>query len=346
MGIVTVLRSVLGIPKANAGPSQKTPRIEIYGPAGLRTFVRSILKMTLTSTGDRYVVHELLGPEDNVTSCDPAAVHSSECEGRDILSGEDGFWRDVVSGDGSKGSVTVDAGPILHRDPCIGYVFRESPPISRKIVVLGDTYDPSAIAPLCLSASLLVHESTDAYIPPHIDPEAKREPETINAKVIERGHSTPVMAGGFAKLIQARQLVLNHIGSRFPAPQLTHRQRNTRHLRQAVQQEMERQANEAWGLGRAQLAEDYLRVQVYALRGEGEPEAAEEPATERAESSWSTPQTEQLPGTYQSHGQYRGSYRGHRGNEHRGRGRWTRGPPGGEAPGSSEHDPKRKKLNP
>ncbi|KZP24835.1 hypothetical protein FIBSPDRAFT_856635 [Athelia psychrophila] len=315
MGIITVLRSLLGIPKPDAGPSQKPPRVEIYGPAGLRTFVRSILKMTMTSVGDRYVVHELLGPDDAVTPCSQEVVHSSECEGRDIRCGEDGFWRDVVSGGASKTTVTVDAGFILHRDPCIGYVFRESAPLSRKIVVLGDTYDPSAIAPLCLSASLLVHESTDAYMPPNVDPEAKRTVETINAKVVERGHSTPTMAGAFAKLIEARQLVMNHIGCRFPAPQLSHRQRNTKALREGVLKEMERQANEAWGLGRAQSAVDYLKVNVYALRGDPELEP-EQDGAEEAAASWRPPPTDHHLVVHNN----RASYRGHRGMDHGDRG--------------------------
>ena len=69
--------------------------------------------MTLTRTADRYVVHELLSENDELTPCAPPEVmHSSECQGRDIWAGEeDGFWRDFLS----KGRVTVDAGPILHR---------------------------------------------------------------------------------------------------------------------------------------------------------------------------------------------------------------------------------------
>jgi ribonuclease Z len=69
--------------------------------------------MTHTRTADRYVVHELLSPSDEVTPCAPPEVmHSSECLGKDIWAGEeDGFWRNFVS----KGNVAVDAGPILHR---------------------------------------------------------------------------------------------------------------------------------------------------------------------------------------------------------------------------------------
>jgi hypothetical protein len=79
---------------------------------------------------------------------------------------------------------------------------------------------------------LLVHEATDAYIPPQVDYKANRTAETVLEKCVERAHSTPVlwvvhpaetvsdlvaqgMAGEFAKKINAQRLVLNHIGSRY-----------------------------------------------------------------------------------------------------------------------------------
>lgn len=71
------------------------------------------------------------------------------------------------------------------------------------------------------------------------------------------------MAGAFAKLVGARQLVLNHIGARFPAPQ-DHR-RSQKAQREAVMSEIERQASEAWGMGQAQVAVDFMKVEVSAL---------------------------------------------------------------------------------
>lgn len=102
-------------------------------------------------------------------------------------------------------------------DPCIGYVFHEPSYPMRKVVILGDTHDPSLITPLCISPSpsLLIHEATDAYIPQDIDSRAKRSVEVVKEKALARGHSTPDMAGAFAKSIGAEMLVLNHIGARF-----------------------------------------------------------------------------------------------------------------------------------
>lgn len=169
MGLITLLRNVLGIPKpapapspsslhppANASPHpptssrvHRTPRIEIYGPAGLRAFVRTVFALTHTRCDEHYAVHELLFPgeaasaaaacevassaaahanEDSVhanangevlhTNEKDGALHANEEAGRDIAADADGFWRDILGSEQrmtSGGRVTVDAGPIVHR---------------------------------------------------------------------------------------------------------------------------------------------------------------------------------------------------------------------------------------
>lgn len=102
--------------------------------------------------------------------------------------------------------------------PCLGYVFRELGDIhARKLVVLGDTCDPTGITPLAQNASLLIHEATDAYIPADIDPALGgrgKTPESILEKTVAKGHSTPGMAGAFARTINAERLVLNHFSGK------------------------------------------------------------------------------------------------------------------------------------
>ncbi|KAE9406479.1 hypothetical protein BT96DRAFT_934211 [Gymnopus androsaceus JB14] len=237
------------------------PTIEIYGPAGIRTFVRSILKMTLTRMSDKYIVHELLTPTDTVTSCDQETMHVNEVAGKNLVSSEDGFWRDVTEQKGVFGPVAVDAGPISHRG-------RQRSPFAR-FVILGDTNDPSAIVPLCIdpSPSLLIHEASDAHISQDIDPKAKRSYDTVKQKALARGHSIPEMAGAFAKTIGAQKLVLNHIGGRqvlFPAPNHNEGFR-LKGIRANVIAEIERQATEAWGMGTARAAWDYMRVAIPPL---------------------------------------------------------------------------------
>lgn len=104
LGVVPMLRNVLFAPSIDPNaypPINPPPRIEIYGPAGIRTFVRSILTMTLTRTAEKYVVHELLRADDAPTSCEPEDLHSSELVGKDIWCSDDGFWREFTLGRGS-----------------------------------------------------------------------------------------------------------------------------------------------------------------------------------------------------------------------------------------------------
>jgi len=104
-------------------------------------------------------------------------------------------------------SVVLNDGTVLHgpsRRP------------GRKVVILGDTYDPSPIAGLAEGADLLIHEATNAHLPA-LDPATKDTDtyETVETRTKSRGHSTPQMAGAFAKKVAARQLVLNHFSARY-----------------------------------------------------------------------------------------------------------------------------------
>ena len=101
--------------------------------------------------------------------------------------------------------------------PCLGYVFRELRQDGRKIVILGDTCDPSALKELAENATGLVHEATDAHIPVDVDRALRgdrKTPEMILAKTIAKGRSTPGMAGKFARTINASQLILNHFSGK------------------------------------------------------------------------------------------------------------------------------------
>lgn len=130
--------------------------------------------------------------------------------------------------------------PHLFIVQCLGYVIRESPTERelkheneearaaalgrlRKLVLLGDTNNPDGIIPLVNSSpghvALAVHEATDCYIPTHVDPQQQtgknRSVESVHSLSLQRGHSTPHMAGKFANEIGARRLALNHLGGRY-----------------------------------------------------------------------------------------------------------------------------------
>ena len=86
----------------------------------------------------------------------------------------------------------------------------------RKIVILGDTCNPQGIVPIAGDADLLIHEATNAYLP-GIDENTKAldSYQSVQDRTISRGHSTPQMAGRFAKQIGAKKLILNHFSSRY-----------------------------------------------------------------------------------------------------------------------------------
>ncbi|KAG6831398.1 hypothetical protein H0H92_011000 [Tricholoma furcatifolium] len=114
------------------------------------------------------------------------------------------FMRRLQQGE----SVELSDGTVLHGPP------RRK---GRKLAILGDTCDPSPIIPLAIDADLLIHEATNAHLP-GIDPTTKDSDtyETVEVRTKSRGHSTPQMAGTFAKRVNARRLVLNHFSARYP----------------------------------------------------------------------------------------------------------------------------------
>lgn len=136
----------------------------------------------------------------------------------------------------------------------------------RKLVMLGDTCDPWSIQGIAMGATVLVHEATNAYIPLSIDPKGpKADTEaSVTERAILRGHSTPKMAGDFARAIRAHRLVLNHFGSRFSSPGRTSTDYEesdmpaTSDVRADVMAEIERQASCAWGGGQAIAAYDLM----------------------------------------------------------------------------------------
>ena len=132
MGIITLLRNALGFFRGDPHESPVAPRpprrpkIEIYGPAGIRQMIRTVLTLTHTRTGEQYCVHELLFPGESASAPanDPEHFHLSEEAGMDIQCEEDRFWRRIVEINlhGGRHRLVVDAGPIEHRGNAPDYM--------------------------------------------------------------------------------------------------------------------------------------------------------------------------------------------------------------------------------
>lgn len=92
----------------------------------------------------------------------------------------------------------------------------EAPRKGRKIVICGDTADGRAIGGLAQGADVLIHEATNTFLQ-GIDKATSFQVVAREAKV--HGHSTPYMAGEFAKQIGAKKLVMNHFSARYKGDQ-------------------------------------------------------------------------------------------------------------------------------
>lgn len=109
------------------------------------------------------------------------------------------------------GKYTFPDGTVLTQEEVV-----EPPRKGRKIVICGDTADARAISGLAQEADVLVHEATNAFLS-GIDKDTNKVEVNKDARV--HGHSTPSIAGSFAKDINAKRLILNHFSSRYKGDQ-------------------------------------------------------------------------------------------------------------------------------
>jgi len=298
----------------NEKDPETTPCLEIYGPEGLREYLRCALMYTYSRLPIYYRVHELILPKEEakeiaeVNALDKERVkfialrekfkhqiqrdilHPDELLGEDIQPDADGYFRDFLKvekkyqtdknigkkfkSNAIRDKIKVSASYIKHSVPTLGYVLEEhdlrgnikmelvqpvllrnkealaqqgikqplslirnlkdgeilelpdgtvlnpddviTPTEQRKIVILGDTYNPSKIIPLAENPTILIHEATNMYegIEDGSE-EAIQAAEIYRQKVMSRGHSTPEMAGAFATKLKANTLILNHFSSRY-----------------------------------------------------------------------------------------------------------------------------------
>lgn len=120
----------------------------------------------------------------------------------------------------------------------------KKPIVGRKICILGDCSGVvgDGGVKLCFEADLLIHEATldDAQMD----------------KAKEHGHSTPQMAAAFAKLCQAKRLVLTHFSQRYKPVALA-REGETDGI-----VELKKQAESVFDFQEVTLAEDFMVIGI------------------------------------------------------------------------------------
>lgn len=209
--------------------------------------------------------------------------------------------------------ITLEDGTVL-KPPGV------DPSGGRRIVICGDTYDASGILPLVRSPEsststatslppslarlfppssssspssdyidLLIHESTNAFLPSHDDSQSPLRPsppslESVTALARSHGHSTPQVAGSFARAARAKRVVLNHLSTKYPDPESQRlgraegdgekeKEDETREKWRGMLREIERQAEEVLcegmegekkgeGEWRVKTARDFMEVEV------------------------------------------------------------------------------------
>lgn len=198
--------------------SEEQTDIEIYGPAGIRSFVLASLKVSGSRLPYRIHFHEFdVDTVGQVLESDKFTVfaekldHTIPCVGYRVIQ------KDLEG--------TLDAEALLAAGVPFGPLFGQikncqnviledgreiiasdylSPPRPGKVVtILGDTRKCYASVRLAVNADVLVHEATYG-----------KGDEQIARK---HGHSTNMEAAQVAKEAGAKQLLLNHISPRFLA---------------------------------------------------------------------------------------------------------------------------------
>ncbi|XP_046982995.1 zinc phosphodiesterase ELAC protein 1-like [Schistocerca americana] len=235
----------------NMSESKSDFLLEIFGPHGLRRYVRECLSLSRSMLNFSYVVHELMiaqhqYPDDwhdwKVDNDDNGCLHPQEIGGRSIVCDDSGVWEVF-----SEQSATVLAGAALHSIPSFGFVVTEAdspgrldveklkqlgvPPgplygrikAGHSVEINGNTIEPSSVlGPKKKGRKVtIVGDTCDASRMKKISQnsdvivhEATLE-EALRDKALENGHSTPAMAAQFAKDIGARVLILYHYSQRY-----------------------------------------------------------------------------------------------------------------------------------
>lgn len=235
--------------------SERRQPMEIYGPVGLRKYLRVCLELSQSQLGFSYSVHELkcsnsetfcqsnmadFIPSDSATS---DKQHANETCGQTIFADEDGLWQVC-----QEGNLTVFAAPLKHRIMCFGYVIQEKQfpgkldpsLLKQRGIPPGPLYskvkngeiitapDGSLVTPSEVMGPprpgrkvVILGDTCDSSMIVKIANNADvvvheaTLEDELKETCIDHGHSTPEMAGHFATSVNAKKLVLTHFSQRY-----------------------------------------------------------------------------------------------------------------------------------
>ena len=206
---------VLGLPGLLQTMSllDRTKKLEIYGPQGIKAFVEAISQTVRFSLTFPVQVSEVeaglvckekeyevyASQSDHMNHSLAYALIEKPRPGRFNIEKakklgvpEGPLWSKLQGGS----SVKLPSGRDVRPEMVLGH-----PRPGRKIVYTGDTRDSENLVKLAENADILIHEAT-------FDDE-------LTERAMEDGHSTPSMAAETAKKAGVKRLVLTHISARY-----------------------------------------------------------------------------------------------------------------------------------
>ncbi|XP_054843122.1 zinc phosphodiesterase ELAC protein 1 [Eublepharis macularius] len=277
----------------SSSTTNKQP-VDIYGPLGLRSFLRRIMTLSHSQLLFPYVVHELVPTRDQ---CPAEELKEVSFVDRDNATPEETRGNTICLDPVEDSYMLVDnelftmkAFRLFHRIPSFGFVMEEKPrpgrlnvqklkelgvqpgPLYGKLkdgvtVVLenGATISPSDVLEdpfpgrkVCIlgDCSSIVGDRAVSlcYEADLLVHEATLD-DTQADKAKEHGHSTPKTAAEFAKLCKVKKLVLSHFSQRYkPASQVGEGDMDVTELR--------RQAERVLVGQEVVLAEDFMTIGI------------------------------------------------------------------------------------
>ncbi|XP_060092152.1 zinc phosphodiesterase ELAC protein 1 [Heteronotia binoei] len=277
----------------SSSTTNKRP-VDIYGPLGLRSFLRRVMELSHSQLVFPYVVHELV-PTQN--QCPAEELKEVSFVDRDVTSLEETQGDRIRLDPAEDSYVLVDdeqfvmkAFRLFHRIPSFGFVVEEKMRPGRlnvqKLKELG--VQPGPLYGKLKDGVAVLLENGTTVSPSDVleDPVPGRKicilgdcsgvvgdgvvrlcdgadllvheatlDDSQAAKAEERGHSTPKMAAEFAKLCKVKKLVLSHFSQRYkPAGQVGEGDTDV--------MELKRQAELALGGQEVVLAEDFMTIGI------------------------------------------------------------------------------------